>query len=36
MKEMHVKVNHIFEIEKKITIFLRLFENDVFLINIWG
>ena len=36
MKEMHIKVKHIFESEKKITLFFRSFENDSFLINIWG
>ena len=30
MKEMHIKVKHIFESEK-ITLFFRSFENDVFL-----
>ena len=35
MKEMHIKVKHIFESEK-ITLFLRSFEYDVFLMNIWG
>ena len=36
MKEMHIKVKHIFESEKKITIFFKSFENDVFLITILG
>ena len=36
MQEMHIKVKHIFESEKKITPFFRSFENEVFLINIWG
>ena len=35
MKEMHIRVKHIFESEK-ITLFFKSFENDVFLINIWG
>ena len=33
IKEMHIKVKHIFESEK-ITLFFRSFENDVFLIYI--
>ena len=34
MKVMHIKVKYIFEMEKKITLSFRSFENDVFLINI--